>query len=119
MADIRRIAPAEAIGWQQSRTPADIGILDCFLPSLAFGAFEGSQMVGAVTYRPGHLIGVLVAAEHRRRGVGRALIEEALSDVAGIGSGAVRADTNQASGRLIAELPPELRARVYERGWYD
>ncbi|MGK5743107.1 GNAT family N-acetyltransferase [Micromonospora sp. URMC 103] len=72
-------------------------------PVVALGAYRGSELVGvligslsAVDQKLGHVDLMAVAPEHRRRGVGRALLAAGEQRLAGLGAGEV----------LLAGNPP-------------
>lgn len=98
-----------------------VGILNSRLPESALGVYIGDEIIGAITFSPGRLIGLLVKPEYRRQGVGRALLVEALDRmILNLRDEEyIVAEINQASGKLFDSLPGKYRSRIYERGWYD
>lgn len=63
------------------------------LPDFTLGAFDGDALIGMATFicekgrrerHKGHIYGVYVAPSHRRRGIGRQLIDALLKKVVGI-----------------------------------
>lgn len=82
----------------------------------AFGAFLDDELVGVVTFRrSGRLVGLLVDEDHRRKGVGSALVKKALDEIS---AEKVSAETNGPARKTIRSLPDEYSSRVRHQDWY-
>jgi ribosomal protein S18 acetylase RimI-like enzyme len=75
-------AASEGVGLRGADEPAALARYLARNPGLSLAAHDGGRMVGAVLCghdgRRGYLHHLAVAASHRRRGIGRALVERCL-----------------------------------------
>ena len=116
---VEEVLAEEALQWgdEQAKLNSDaVGILAHQVPTAALAVRNpDGAILGAVTMSPGRVIGLYVTPEERKRGIGFALLSEAVRRLAADGKRVI-IDRPNASGEMVVwKLPEELLKSVVIR----